>query len=170
MKKPAKSRKACTKLPWELAETSFRSLFKPLKSFFWGLCLNCTKSPQQGFLQGCIFIFLTTAFPDLLVGISQLQRRFSWTKQLAFKPVNRSKQSFQRAFFCAEICTISAQNPQCLHKSLHQNQTKKARKCDKAHVATKARNHHITEAFSRQKSTLFCDKKPKKSTNNCFNF
>ena len=85
MKKPAKSRKACTKLPWELAETSFRSLFKPLKSFFWGFCLNCTKSPQQGFLQGCIFIFLTTAFPDLLVGISQLQRRFSWTKQLAFK-------------------------------------------------------------------------------------
>ena len=64
MKKPAKSRKACTKLPWELAETSFRSLFKPLKSFFWGFCLNCTKSPQQGFLQGCIFIFLTTAFPD----------------------------------------------------------------------------------------------------------
>ena len=85
MKKPAKSRKACTKLPWELAETSFRSLFKPLKSFFWGFCLNCTKSPQQGFLQGCIFIFLTTAFPDLLVGISQLQRRFSWTKQLPFK-------------------------------------------------------------------------------------
>ena len=33
-------------------------------------------------------------------------------------------------------------NPQCLHKSLHQNQTKKARKCDKAHDAT-------TEAFSR---------------------
>jgi len=31
------------------------------------------------------------------------------------------------SIFCAEICTISAQNPQCLHKSLHQNQTKKAR-------------------------------------------
>ena len=49
------------------------------------------------------------------------------------------RQSFHRAFFCAEICTISAQNPQCLHKSLHQNQTKKAHKCDKGHVATKAR-------------------------------
>ena len=43
------------------------------------------------------------------------------------------------SIFCAEVCTISAQNPQCLHKSLHQNQTKKALKCDKAHVATKAR-------------------------------
>jgi len=74
------------------------------------------------------------------------------------------------SIFCAEICTISAQNPQCLHKSLHQNQTKKARKCDKAHVATKARNHHITEAFSRQKSTLFRYKKTKKIKKNCFNF
>ena len=64
-------------------------------------------------------------------------------------------------FFCAEICTISAQNPQCLHKSLHQNQTKKARKCDKAHVATKARNHHITEAFSRQKAPFFATKNQK---------
>ena len=80
------------------------------------------------------------------------------------------KQSFQGAFFCAEICSISAQNSQCLHKSLHQNQTKKARKCDKAHVATKALNQHITVAFSRQKSTLFFATKPKRSINNCFNF
>ena len=65
-----------------------------------------------------------------------------------------------------EICTISAQNPQCLHKSLHQNQTKKARKWDKVHVATKACNHHITEAFSCQKKVPFCNKKNKKYQQN----
>ena len=73
------------------------------------------------------------------------------------------RQSFHRAFFCAEICTISAQNPQCLHKSLHQNQTKKARKCDKGHVATKAHNHQITEAFSCQKKGIFLQQKTQKN-------
>merc|ERR1712016_472157 len=79
---------------------------------------------------------------------------------------NLASMGLQRAFFRAEICTISAQNPQCLHKSLHQNQTKKARKCDNVHVATKARNHHITEAFSCQKSTFLQQKQNKKYQQN----
>ena len=58
-----------------------------------------------------------------------------------------SRQSFHRAFFCAEINV-------CI-KVCIKTRPKKARRCDKAHVATKVRNHHIPEALSRQKQVPF---------------
>ena len=62
----------------------------------------------------------------------------------------------QPPIFCADICAKSESNPKCLSKSLDKTKPKKrvfvtkrdsrqyARKCDIAHVATKARNHHIS--------------------------
>ena len=55
-------------------------------------------------------------------------------QRTTLSPIRHSRcpqaQRFQRAFFHAEICTISAQNPQCLHKSLRpEGRTKYGRVC-----------------------------------------
>ena len=77
-------------------------------------------------------------------------------KCFQFRSFSILDQRPQPPVFCADICAKSESNPKCLSKSLDKTKPKKrvfvtkcdsrqyARKCNIAHVATKARNHHIS--------------------------